>query len=967
MITSLTISGFRGISKELSLRFGRFTLLAGRNGFGKTTVFDAIDWCLFGPSWRLGADRKSVRNIYHPQLSPFVHMELRLADTSLQIERTSTQVTFNGTRISDRELIESLMLEPDSVAPYTRDIERRLRRVLYLSQEELRALVRPDSTSERASLFQALLGVPNASIMESGIRRIRDHFKQREQDLRLRLGELRVKKTELDDAIKGSSAETIDTANLISEVSSALRLSPLLTIDELAQRSRQELDNLSVESVRLDEALSAFAAFRERRRADAITEDRLDDEIRRREPQELAEVSANEHATQLLVAAIEVRSDRKQALDRVIELQKGLEKQISARKEIVELAATEVEATESLRRSRGEAQTLSAELESLRLASDSALDQRNAIATKLSELRAMREQAKRLTDLKREEMEVNLRAKLLADAIMEHEREREALRLRLQSAQLLLNERRIEYENLNKSASNSDTVDALLRQVVSLLPVDLQECPLCGTAFDSKQALLAHMSTVRSRHASTSDALTRALAGFHAQEQSVDEVERQLEAVNSVLASTQNSSDDSLARLKRIGENIASLPETIDVPTDERFEQLDKELRSTDEGSRTIRVGLEDKTTRLGVARESVLRKSAQCEDIARQLALARQTADSQLSDASLGQAAEDARGTLKLAMLAARESEDAEKLAREEQATRQSAVHATTTALANSRSQLVALRERRNAEASTLLRQIAGVNREATSIDEAAEAVRDQRAKVSDRLATMNRLWPQLVVATTLERSKGIRTQTTEIDREIATIQPSLDGLLRANSRFKKIAAELQQTAQSEAADAFQHQQDYIQECFSAIYPHRHLNEVQIRKEPLGGVFVTDGLLQEGVEPTTYLSTGQANVLALSYFLGIALRQRVLKVGAVCLDEPVQHLDDVNFLGFVSLLKRIGLTTQVVMSTADANVTEIITRQMLSSWALKPLDFVRYDWQSWHTESGPGVDSWRSNTRAIA
>ena len=41
-LPSLSIEGFRGI-KDLSIsRLGRVTLLAGRNGVGKTTVLDAV-------------------------------------------------------------------------------------------------------------------------------------------------------------------------------------------------------------------------------------------------------------------------------------------------------------------------------------------------------------------------------------------------------------------------------------------------------------------------------------------------------------------------------------------------------------------------------------------------------------------------------------------------------------------------------------------------------------------------------------------------------------------------------------------------------------------------------------------------------------------------------------------------------------------------------------------------------------
>jgi hypothetical protein len=230
-----------------------------------------------------------------------------------------------------------------------------------------------------------------------------------------------------------------------------------------------------------------------------------------------------------------------------------------------------------------------------------------------------------------------------------------------------------------------------------------------------------------------------------------------------------------------------------------------------------------------------------------------------------------------------------------------------------------------------------------------------------------MKRLWSELVTAGTEERSKAIRVQSDAVERELGASQRGLDQLLHAHTRFNLIVDELQKTAESEADEALRQQRHAIQECFAAMYPHGHLNEVMVGGEPLGEVLVTDGRLARGVEPTTYLSTGQANVLALAIFMGIALRQRILRIGSICLDEPIQHLDDLHFLGFVSLLKRVGLATQVLLSTADSNVAEIITRQMQSSWAERPTDFMRYDWRSFDPETGPTVIMQSSTIQAVA
>src|SRR5437870_2246536 len=120
MIKNIIIRGFRGISEEVPFKLGAVTLLTGRNGLGKTTLFDAIDWCLFGAAWRLGFDKESIRNIYHPKLEPVVRMEMSLPDTNLLIERTAVSAFLNGSKISDRDLVETLMVDSGSIAPYSR-------------------------------------------------------------------------------------------------------------------------------------------------------------------------------------------------------------------------------------------------------------------------------------------------------------------------------------------------------------------------------------------------------------------------------------------------------------------------------------------------------------------------------------------------------------------------------------------------------------------------------------------------------------------------------------------------------------------------------------------------------------------------------------------------------------------------------------------------------------------------------
>lgn len=137
--------------------------------------------------------------------------------------------------------------------------------------------------------------------------------------------------------------------------------------------------------------------------------------------------------------------------------------------------------------------------------------------------------------------------------------------------------------------------------------------------------------------------------------------------------------------------------------------------------------------------------------------------------------------------------------------------------------------------------------------------------------------------------------------------------------------------------------------------------------EEGKGRFALTDSHLERDVQPELYTSTGQLNVLALAVFLGIASAQAIATLGVVLLDEPVQNLDDIHFLALTTLLKRVALTSQVVISTADRNVAELIHRQMESSWFRGNQDYVHHRWRGFSPSHGPEIESVAVRPSAVA
>jgi len=82
--------------------------------------------------------------------------------------------------------------------------------------------------------------------------------------------------------------------------------------------------------------------------------------------------------------------------------------------------------------------------------------------------------------------------------------------------------------------------------------------------------------------------------------------------------------------------------------------------------------------------------------------------------------------------------------------------------------------------------------------------------------------------------------------------------------------------------------------------------------------------------EPKFFLSEAQANVLALAVFLSFAGSQQWSRLETIFLDDPVQHLDDLDAVAFLDNLRAVALERrkQVIVSTCDQNLYLLMIRK---------------------------------------
>jgi hypothetical protein len=92
-------------------------------------------------------------------------------------------------------------------------------------------------------------------------------------------------------------------------------------------------------------------------------------------------------------------------------------------------------------------------------------------------------------------------------------------------------------------------------------------------------------------------------------------------------------------------------------------------------------------------------------------------------------------------------------------------------------------------------------------------------------------------------------------------------------------------------------------------------------------------GQEKDAGEPRFFLSSAQANVLALSIFLSLSGKQNWSKLETILLDDPVQHLDDLDAVAFLDNLRTMALggfgpKKQIIVSTCDKNLYLLMIRK---------------------------------------
>ena len=79
------------------------------------------------------------------------------------------------------------------------------------------------------------------------------------------------------------------------------------------------------------------------------------------------------------------------------------------------------------------------------------------------------------------------------------------------------------------------------------------------------------------------------------------------------------------------------------------------------------------------------------------------------------------------------------------------------------------------------------------------------------------------------------------------------------------------------------------------------------------------------------YLSSAQVNILSLCIFLSKVLSEKNTTFNTIFIDDPIQHLDGINLLSFIDVLRTIttDFERQIVISTHNEQFYKLLKVKM--------------------------------------
>ncbi len=977
-LKSIELNDFRCFEKQAIDLSADVVVIYGRNGVGKTAVFDAIELALVGGIGRFedeesssdylsrvwGDAEASVRLNFNDSEGEWV--EVRMNRGSAQ---GSLQFQSSWGDINHRDFLHNRLVAPDFM-PARREVgivKDLLRSTTVLSQDLLGAFVKSDPES-RSNLLSSIAG---SALTQRRLDKARDVHKEAVKQ---------IKKVQAN--IREVSTDAEEVRSLLAEHEG--RMSELLRQAHGQSSSREEISkalaaaDMILPSPQEDASPQEVAKFLATARG--VCEQKLDEQEVRREALAKLEAMSQQHAARIerrngLVVMVE---DSKKTLVGLLDAENAA----SAR--ITQLDPSIAEKAGAAEAHRARLAALR-QLPSIRLSLKALDEEARALAAKKAGKREAQREASEQIDklqaeiekLKHTVLELGGESNLLGSCyakagalfeelpsyesnlrdlaqvqkrISDRNSEKQALASKLRAIQDDLSAIRPKVESMKAdlSARQADTEELALLLGRLKSYAKTSKCPLCDHDHGSIEAM---REALAGRAEQQDQAAIETSEKLQTETSEMTRLIRTEEAVRASLAQVEQQEILAQSEKKKLAESIRQFKEhasSLDLlPTKEAItagmgglkNRLAKGQRAQNEADKQMRVTkshLQAKTQEVQACKaglveidsrqEGIANENTQLLDKAHKLGI---TNDLRKEEGQIGSEAQQLEEQLTAGeeelLRLRRQKTDAEQereVSRSERFRLERDMKEWEETLARLGGEIDSYRAQCKAEGLPEDAPVDRLYQARKLLDGNASRLRSVRELLSRSEARAK--------ATQFEEDIAeLKKKCTPLEENLQRLKNTLKGLRKAEMASKRWIAPLADAVDKVVEQRLRAHQPEIVRLFKGMIPCPYdFEDVPIVRDDKG---IHLGLAYHGIgrssgEPRLFLSSAQANVLALAIFLSLARHQRWSQLNSILLDDPVQHLDDLDAVAFLDCLRSISLERtssgkQIIMSTCNKNL----------------------------------------------
>jgi DNA repair exonuclease SbcCD ATPase subunit len=981
-IRTVTLENFRGFrgTTEIDLSADVVAIYA-RNGVGKTTIFDAIELCLLGEIARF-ADVDVTPGVFLPNVleAPTARIGVEFADADkafvelLLSEEGEYSLRTNSGCNTHRDLLYDWFILEDYEPPRREvgAIRELFRSSLFLSQSNIRDFLNGDPEGR----FAVLANLTGAASLQRYIEKLeavekettrRFHevqseleglegnkilprkqlsvMEERQRNLGARLGQdvvdREILKREIGAIELSLGAQALDelepqtfAALVLAACDDSgrridLRIGELASLEALAPGHRQRLEQREKQSARLRELQTRLANL---------------------DAQESVAISSSESNKREINAIEENILESGLRLTALGALPR-LKAAISEKKEILNLLISDrAKLNESLRSLRDRLPEMRGRLTSLN-------------DDKLRLERSNIESSGRLAALERLRTAIPAyEADVATVARCDQERmalttDRQALQRALDA---LIDERRNEQRLVQAAEADQSLIRSSIESKNALIAqlrdyATDRQCPLCGHPHSSKDALA---QSIDQQLAGASPVILRAAERVAAEKRAVREVDNNIERTqqeigryDEELKTLSKAREDAVGRLREREQEAGRLDCRIEISAVDsaiaavRGEIERVELRLVDFSAQVAELSneIDDLKIRESQGDSSLAERERHVQTLLSDIqAYQVQVVELGLSEAvdwtgakleverdqlrNLFEGLQETRARYQRTVI---ESQRTLDLIRGERAEVENAISDCEERLS-----------RLNEDAERVRTICTRLGLSESTIE---ESVQIERARLGAQLATLSdleQIAQKYSLSSEIEsltaQADTLRRDLEEIEREHQRVKSMQGRLLDVGDQVKRWLEVLRIDVTNIVEEKIDLHHPEIVQQFKAMVPNPYLFE-DILMERSGSRLSLGlkyrGQLRETAEPRLFLSSAQANVLALAVFLSFSCRQKWSRLEAILLDDPVQQLDDLDAVAFLDSLRsaalgRHGARKQIIVSTCDQNLYLLMIRK---------------------------------------